>query len=144
MARTTSELVEGLLSDDYDGESSLTVHVTSAYVMVNRVVTCATNKGITLSDEELELIERWLAAHFYASVDQPYEEKETAAGRGKSRGKFQGKTAMYLEGTKYGQNAMALDYSGCLSAIASGKKRVARVDWLGKPPSEQIDYDDRD
>ncbi len=140
MARTSSILVQGVLEPggDYNGTTDLAGFIDTASVIVSRVATCAAKKDITLSSEELELIERWLAAHFYAMSDQPYLEKETE----RSRGKFQGQTKMHLEATKYGQTAMDVDYSGCLTNIS--KRLFARVDWLGKRPTDQLDILQRD
>ena len=140
MSRTTSQAVKSVLLGDYDGESSLVSFIDTASVVVTRVNTCAVAKGVTLSTAELELIERWLAAHFYACSDQPYSVAETD----KARGRFQGQTGMFLTGTKYGQTAMRLDPSGCLEAIGNRTRAKATVNWLGFPPSEQTDYVDRD
>lgn len=142
MPRTSSTLVEGILrvgpGGDYDGSTDLTPYIDTAAAVVNRVAACAVNKGFVLSSDELELIERWIAAHFYAMSDQPYLEKETE----RARGKFQGVTKMHFEATKYGQVAMDIDYSGCLTNIS--KRTFARVDWLGKRESEQLDINERD
>lgn len=140
MARTTADLVEGVLLKDYDSEQapSLTPFIDAATLVVTRVAACASKKGITLSSDELVGIETWLAAHLYNSTDPAYSSKST----GGASGSFVWQTAMYLEGTRYGQMATLLDYSGCLNAIA--KKQRARAVWLGKPPSEQIDVEERD
>jgi ATP phosphoribosyltransferase len=140
MARTSSILVQGVLAagGDYNGSTDLTPYIDAASIIVSRIATCATNRGISLSTEELEIIERWLAAHAYAMSDQPYLEKETE----RARGKFQGQTKMHFEATKYGQMAMDLDYSGCLSVLNS--RKFVRVDWLGKRGSEQLDVTQRD
>ncbi len=143
MPRTNSVLVEELLStggagSDYDGETDLNQFIDTATVIVTRVATCATAKGKPLSSTELELIERWLAAHAYAMIDQPYTQKLTE----KSMAKFQGQTKMRLEGTKYGQMALDLDYSGCLENLM--KRQSIGILWLGRRKSEQTDYVDRD
>ena len=145
MARTTSNAVKELLQPggDYDTvrNPSLTPFIQSATVVVDRVQTAAAANGRTLNSTELELIERWLAAHYYASSDQPYTSRSTAG----ASGSFQGQTGMYLEGTKYGQMAITLDYSGYLYSISSGpNRRTGKITWVGKPPSTQIDYQDRD
>lgn len=146
MARTTSSDVIGILLEDYDSENlpSLTPFIESASVIVDRVATCATARNKTLTTTELELIERWLAAHMYAMSDQPYTSRKTE----NAEGGFQGKTSMYLEATKYGQNAVNIDYSGCLATMGTPNavvnKSVASAFWMGKAPSSQIDYVDRD
>jgi hypothetical protein len=142
MSRTKAQAVEDVLSagGDYDavGKPNLAPFIDAANAIVSRVATCATSKGVTLSTSELELIERWYAAHCYATSDRPYANRSTS-GAG---GSFQGQTGKYTEATFYGQMAMSLDFSGCLKAITMGQR--AGAVWLGKPKSEQIDYGDRD
>ncbi len=147
MARTSAAAVKLVLGDasthadgagDYDGTRDLTPFIDAASAIVDRVVTCATAKGITLSASVLELIERWLAAHAYCLSDQTFASKSTAG----ASASFHGQTGMHLESTRYGQMAAALDYSGCLNSI--GNRRSAGGFWLGLPPSGQTDYADRD
>lgn len=144
MARTDADAVKGILLDDYDpapevGDAvDLSPFIATATVIVSRVATCAAAKDLTLSAEELELIERWLAAHCYAMSDQTLASTSTEG----ASASFHGQTGMRLEATKYGQMATTLDFSGCLTAI--DKRQVARGFWLGKPRSEQIPYVDRD
>ena len=145
MSRTTSTAVQGILLSDYgpleDGtEPSLTPFIDTASAMVDDVVDCAALKDIVLTDARLELIERWLAAHLYAVSDKPYTSKSTEG----ASASFNGQTATYLEATLYGQTAMRLDSSNCLNAVGAAETKVASGFWLGKPPSEQIDYRDRD
>lgn len=148
MSRTSSSAVQGILrvgsqGGDYDDENSpsLDPYIASATVIVDRVATCATAKGKTLTSTELELIERWLAAHFYCMSDVTYQSRSTAG----ASASFTGQTGMYLEGTRYGQMAVSLDYSGCLLAIATGAQRkTAGFVWGGQRPSEQTNYSERD
>lgn len=144
MARTTADAVKALMAPggDYDLilEPDLTPFIDTASSVVDDVAECAANKGKTLSATKLELIERWLAAHFYQQSDQGYTQRSTL----RASGSFQGKTEMYLESTKYGQTASNLDPSRCLDVIANGTRKVAGGFWLGKPKSEQINYEDRD
>jgi hypothetical protein len=142
VSRTTADLVKGVLMDDYgarlDGTPpDLSPYIDTASLLVDRVVTCAAGKRLALTAAELELIERWLSAHAYAMVDQPYASKST----GGASGSYQGRTDMMLEATKYGQMALALDWTGCLSAVSKQARAGAR--WLGKPPRDQLSYDDR-
>lgn len=140
MARTSTAAVEGILLADYDGESDLAPFIDTATVMVDRVAACATRKGQTLTAAELELVERWLAAHYYANSDKPYASKTTE----RASATFHGRTSMYLEATLYGQTAARVDPSGCLQAVAGQERKVASAFWVGKPRSEQTDYEDRD
>jgi hypothetical protein len=144
MPRTDAELVKDVLrlgseGGDYDDRNNptLTPYITAANLLVTRVLTCATAKGVPLTDDEALVLETWLAAHGYALSDQPYAEKSTQ----RSKGVFQGRTGMRLEATKYGQMALDLDPSGCLAAVT--KKQTVGMSWLGRTPTEQTDYLDR-
>lgn len=139
MPRTTSGPVQKLLMDDYnlDDLPSLDPFIETANAVVSRVSAYATANSLTVTSVELELMERWLSAHFYAMSDQPLAESETQ----KAMGVFQGRTGMYLEGTKYGQTALNLDFTGALSAVTS-QNRVGGF-WLGTTDSEALTYDER-
>lgn len=145
MARTTATAVKDVLrlgteGGDYDdvNNPSLTPYIDSVSLFVTRVAACATAKGKTLNAAELEMIERWLAAHAYALSDQTY----ASSSAGGASASFHGQTGKGLESTRYGQHAMDIDYSGCVRAVSM--KKTAGGFWLGKPPSDQIDYDQRD
>ena len=141
--RTDSGLVRGILGDDYgpkvDGTfPNLTQFMQSANVVIDRAVTCATRKGITITTQELLLMETWLAAHFYAQSDKTLASKSTEG----ASASFSGQTAMGFDSTLYGQMAMRIDPSNCL--FTTDKTWMAGGIWLGKPPSSQRDYTDRD
>ncbi len=127
--RTTSDLVIKALDADYNGTTDVNQHIAEASLLINRVVTCASRKGSPLSSDEAEMLERLVAAHNYACVDQPYSSRSTSS----ASGQFQGQTnAQNLGGTKYGQRALLLDYSGCLQVLS--KRQVASAAWLGTCP----------
>lgn len=143
--RTTDKAVIDVLSagNDYNSvkQPSVDPYMRAANIVVNRLAVCATDRDKTLSTVELTEIETWLAAHFYVCSDQTY----AAKGTDKASATFHGQTGKGLESSRYGQTALILDYSGCLAAVATGTERkVASGFWLGKPPSEQTDYVDRD
>ena len=142
MARVDADHVKAVLApgQDYDTANapSLTRFIQMANLFTNRVNTCAANRGVTLTSDELTEIEGLMAAHFYQASDQGYASKNTE-GAGAT---FHGQTGKRLEGTKYGQAAMTLDPSGCVAALGNGAR--AGAFWLGKAPSNQIDYVDRD
>lgn len=141
MPRTTAAKVQGVLQGDYDAEGapSLTPFIETATSLTDEVATKAAAKGVSLGSARLELIERWLAAHFYAVSDQPFASNVTKG----AEAVYQGKTGMGLESRFYGQHAMLLDTSGVLRAMNSPAGRASAA-WLGKAPSEQTDYDQRD
>lgn len=135
MARTTRKLVEGVLGSNYgplaDGSlPDLDPFIDTASAIVDRVSTCAANKGLKLSGVELELVERWLSAHCYCQMDPLMMSKSS----GGASGGFQRAGATDDFGsTDYGKTACRLDYSGCLSAI--GKRQFAGGMWLGQKHS---------
>jgi hypothetical protein len=139
MPRTTSGAVQGVLGGDYNPDYPLEPFIATASAMVDALLVYAADIEVTVSATVAELIERWLAAHCYSVMDQPFESNTTA----QSSARYQGRTNMYLESRHYGQQAIMLDPTGYLRALNKGTVN-AEIDWLGKPESEQIDYYDRD
>ncbi len=139
MARTTPSLVKGILLRDYDTRLNpdLQPFIDYANLLVTRVNTVATENGYTLGTDLLEMLERYLAAHSYCMSDQTFAVKKTLS----SSATMHGKTGMKLEATKYGQQALTLDYSGSLDEMNSSGK--IEFTWLGKREQEQSTYDDR-
>ena len=139
MARTTPDAVRGVLSGNYDcnENTNLAPFIDTASNLVDFVRTCAISKGTSLTSTTLEIIERWLAGHFYAMSDPMYSQKST----GGASATFQGQTGMGLSSTLYGQQAMIVDTSGCLAKrnkeTLDGSKSVVSMVWLGKDPPDQ-------
>ena len=79
------------------------------------------------SDERLELIERWLSAHFYAIRD-PRRQQEQA---GSVQETFAIRVALRLDQTPYGQQAIVLDTSGTLARMNKGFTARPGSVWLG-------------
>lgn len=137
MANTTATLVKDLLGHNYDynRNPSLTRYINAAYNVVLRMVACATDKSFTHTSSELTEIETWLAAHFYTKTDPRF----ASEGRG-------GASASYVTDPQipeyYKAGAIEQDASGCLKSILSGQRAFGF--WGGKPPSDQLDYDERD
>lgn len=144
MARTSVDAVKGVLLADYGPQPDGTLpelqpFIEAANEFTTRVYNNAvTYREVTMNATTLELIERWVAAHFYAMSDQPLATKSN----GRASATFQGQTSAFgFKGTKYGQMAITLDYTRTLAAMDEG--RIAVTGWLGKVPSEQISYQDR-
>jgi hypothetical protein len=131
------------MGDDYGAREDgtlpdLTPFIATAGAITDRVAERATADGVTTTDDGLELLERWLAAHCYAQSDRP----TSFRGTDRAQATFDGKTGMHLQSTLYGQTAMVLDPTGFLAVIGGvTPRRVARGTWLGKRRSEQTDYD---
>ncbi len=134
--RTTQEEVRTVVESDPD--ISMVPFINAASSLTDYVE--SQDSDSLLSDSLLQDIEVWLAAHFYSVRDLPYHEKET----GDAEAKFQGKTAMGLDFTGFGQTAKVLDLTGTLSRLDTAPRPVASCSWLGKPKSEQTAYENRD
>lgn len=70
-------------------------------------------KGLNLDDTPTA----WLAAHLVSMYDKRVD-SETS---GPIRASFEGKTAMGLQGTRYGQMALIFDESGKLEKMDNGE-----------------------
>jgi hypothetical protein len=127
--RTNSNLVEGILGTEYDGETSLLPYIETASVTVNRVAQLASARNMGLSKAELELIERWLSAHCYVMMDPAYKQRTTEG----ASGGFMGQDGKGFEASRFGQHALRLDWSGSLEAI--DKRKIAKAAWLGSVPT---------
>jgi len=125
--RTTAGAVAGIIS--VDPNISLIPFINAAAAMVTKH--CAVFTDYT--SEELELIERYLAAHFYTLID-PRPTQETA---GKVSRWLQSKVGLGLSTSHYGQMAMRLDWRGGLASLdartAKGGARTVGISWMGIP-----------
>lgn len=124
MARTTAENVALIVEVDAD------ISLTPFIDMANELVTeCCADAGYTAT--RLELIERWLSAHFYVIRD-PRASSESA---GVSISYANPNVGMAIHGTKEGQQALLLDTAGGLTALSksseSGRGRTVGVTWMG-------------
>jgi hypothetical protein len=130
--RTTDAAVQGII--ETDSTITLTPFIEVASSMVDDH--CVSSG---YSAAKLELIERWLAAHFYAVRDnRVHSEKAGSVAQ-----QFQYKVDLGLRVTIYGQQAMLIDSAGNLAAINansnSGASGVASVSWLGTGDSDGND-----
>lgn len=142
--RTDEDLVGAII--EVDDTIPLTPFIQAANLLVNRVVVPAVDdEGESFYDEDdaddaeaLEIIERWLAAHFYAIRDpRPVFQAVTNI-----MDRFQSKVDLNLMVTHYGQQAMVLDTSGELAAYNDSltnkpMRRRVGVTFVGKPPEEE-------
>jgi hypothetical protein len=124
MARTTAELVGEII--EVDSTISLIPFIEAANALVTEC--CSTDD---YDDIRLELIERWLSAHFYCMRDaRPYQERAGSISQS-----YQGKVDLGFDLTHYGQMAMRLDTVGGLAAlneeIKKGGRAIAKIEWLG-------------
>jgi hypothetical protein len=121
MSLTTAELVAGLI--EVDADISLDPFIATATAFVSEIPASA-----GLATERLELIERYLSAHFYTHRDpRPVSERA-----GPVSAEYQSKVDLNLSTSHYGQTAMMLDTSGTLATLSRLSKRVGGVTWLGQ------------
>jgi len=130
MSRTSFEKVKAILGSHYDDSLSLAAFIDTASALVSKLEAADTQS--VLSAVDLELIERWLSAHFYAHADQIAQSRNV----GRASVSYQGQTAMMFESTQYGQVALSLDATGYLAkrqqeAENGGPSRAGMV-WLGQ------------
>jgi hypothetical protein len=142
--RTAASLVKAILGDDYGPDSSgnlpdLTPRIVTANIMVNLLVDAAAAKGLSIADSgtdsQAEVIERYLAAHYYTKSDPTYSSRSTGGASGSFIRDSQ-------EPEPYKNVALDLDHTGCLNALL--KRQRASLEWLGKPRSDQVPYSQRD
>jgi hypothetical protein len=136
--RTTANQVIAVLSagEDYDTLLSpdITPYIETASNIIDMIIVCAARKKVPVTDIQLELMERWLAAHLYAVSDKPMQQTMTL----RSSATFQGQTGMNLCATLYGQTAIMNDPSGCLNNI--DKQSRVRAFWGGKDWSQRLPW----
>ena len=143
MPRTTTTLVEGQLGRNWDQKTDVSPYITTANIAVNNLVNRATERGTSVDlqlvadTDTLGQIECLLSCHFYQRHDPGFQ----ATQKGRSGATFLGQAGIRFESTMYGQDALSLDYTGILASTGKGGK--VSLQWLGKPKSSQIDYDQR-
>ena len=127
--RTSIAVVKELLDRNYHWKTqpNLQPHIDTATLLVDRMISCATEKGFTHTAAELEMIERWLAAYSYCKMDPLFASKSTQG----ASGSHVSSQSLQAEQERYKRGAIELDDSGCLNAqlnrnVARG--RVLRED----------------
>jgi hypothetical protein len=134
--RTSYAAVAEIVEVDSDVSSTLQAFMDTANGLVDRMVSDAKdNKGNAFWNDTsdatlLELIERWLAAHFYRVRDPGFRVEISAT----SQTTIISKIDLGFSLTHEGQQAMMLDVSGWLADLnrsAQGKGAKLDVQWLG-------------
>jgi len=124
--RTTSASVSGII--EVDSAISLTPFIEAANAVVTQ---CCTGLTTAYTATQLELIERWLSAHFY-TVREMRVMSEKA---GPVSERVQSKVDLGFDTSHYGQMAMRLDWHGGLASLNEQIKKGAitsvGITWLG-------------
>ncbi len=136
MARTTAAAVKLIIETDDSISTDLAPFIEVADALVTDVCT-----NSDYSDAKLELISRWLSAHFYAIRD-PRAKSEKATTVSVTH---RSKVDLGFSLTHYGQMAMTIDTAGNLGAVnervKKGKSNVVGATWLGTDYDEDTDDD---
>ena len=123
MPRTNASAVAGII--ELDPTIDLTPFIETAAAFVDQLA----ENSAALTPERLELIERWLAAHFYATRD-PRTASEHAGPVGAN---YQSAVTIGLQNSHYGQVALRLDTTGTLAALDGMSRDVEAAGyWLGR------------
>lgn len=133
MPRTTRALVGAIIELDgniVSDDAAMAPFIATASELVTECCTGDNAPATEYSDDRLELIERWLAAHFYAMRDP----RSASEGAGAVSVAYQSSVGMGFAASHYGQQVMRLDTNGGLARLdrnaRDGTKRP-RVTWLG-------------
>lgn len=130
-ARTTDADVRAII--EAETSIDMTPFIATANLLVTRC--CVTNSPLgdltTYTFDDLEMIERWLSAHFYAVRDNRRASEQV----GSVQEAFQYKVGLNLNVTIYGQQALILDTEGGLAraqkVAEKGAAPTVGVTWLG-------------
>ncbi len=120
MVQVTSDDVIGILKV-YNG-CSLTPFIKTALSIVNSLlVPCYPE-----DDPHLDVIALWLSAHFYEVMHGRITEEHVEM----SEQHYETKVGLNLNLTRYGQQALSLDYCGKLTDLGVARLK-AGVTWVG-------------
>jgi hypothetical protein len=135
--RTNATNVKGIIEVDatiIKVDSDLDPFIEVANELVTEQCTGTNGPATAYTATRLELIERWLAAHFYTNRDpRPTNEKAGPVGAA-----YQSRVDLGFDTSHYGQHAMRLDTNGGLAAlnqsVKKGGKQTVGFTWLGTTP----------
>jgi hydrogenase maturation factor HypF (carbamoyltransferase family) len=117
MARVTIDDVKEILDTDLSDEA-MDIHISAA----NAIITAYLSEDMT--EVQMTLIERYLAAHFCAMIDrQAQSEKIDVISI-----TYQGKTGLGLDFTAYGQQVKMLDTTGKLASMQAKTAALEVID----------------
>ena len=103
-------------------DAKILVHIKTASAFVDQVFAGDT----TLSEDVLKEIERYIAAHFL-TVTEPEHGGLVEHEIGATRARFPDNLGKFLEGTRYGQQALLLDVTGKLSGAGAARAQFRAV-----------------
>jgi hypothetical protein len=134
--RTNEDYVGGII--DVDDGDDLTPFIQAASMLVDeKCLPVQISNPAVYTNARLEMIERWLAAHFYSVMRKRTVEEQVATIREKSEFKVD----LGLQVTGHGQQVMFLDTAGGLAAWNNNmqlvRKIVGTLTWIGDPTIDE-------
>ena len=140
MARTTASEVQTIIETDPSiivVDADLDPFIAVANELVTELCTGTAGPTPVYTATRLELIERWLSAHFYAIRDP----RTTSESAGVSAS-YESQVDLGLALSRYGQQAKLLDTHGGLASLDNqtkkGLTRTVGVTWLGTAPTTSV------
>lgn len=134
MPRTTRTLIGQIIELDVSivpDDASMAPFIEIASELVTEFCTGANGPRTPYTEQRLEIIERWLAAHFYTTRD-PRASAETAGAVSVT---YQSRVDLGFDSSHFGQAAMRLDTNGGLAKLNENSKKGGRPSvgavWLG-------------
>lgn len=133
MSRTSRANVAMIIELDVTvvpDDAAMAPFIDVAGELVTEHCTGASGPATPYTDTRLELVERWLAAHFYSCRDP----RAKSEGAGSVNVTYDITGGLGFDGTTYGQTAMRLDTNGGLTRLNENTKKGkpnAKVIWLG-------------
>jgi hypothetical protein len=100
--------VKAIMDNCTTANATITIFITTANTIINKVFA----NDVTMSEEVLTEIEKWLAAHLIASTVFRTTSEEKL---GDASVKYTGEWGKKLESTPYGQMVLILDSSGLMA-----------------------------
>lgn len=116
-ARAKPQNILDIMDTDLDNDQ-ISAAINTAHELIDSQLT---NKNIPTG--LLTQIEVWLSAHF-AAMNDPRVRSENVAGVSST---YEGTSGMGLQGSRYGQQAIALDYTGTLKNLGNLKRATFNV-----------------
>lgn len=116
--RVTSDEVKEIIPTNLD-EPVMATFINAASLQVDTWASKFTTAPSTALQKEME---RWYAAHLIAATRQRQAQSRKT---GDAQITYQGQTGMGLKATLYGQQVLAMDPSGTIAEMTSGKERAS-------------------
>jgi hypothetical protein len=117
-ARVTAGQITEVISTEL-GDTTIHAFINTAHRLLDSKATAMT----TLGEDLLTEIELWLSAHFLAMRERQAQTEKID----EYSVTFMGTSGMGLQATQYGQQALALDWTGTLAGLGKQQAEIRLV-----------------